>query len=61
MSTENQITIKIEIEQTATETTDVLFEQTSNEQVTIDTSLENIHIAQNIVNTKLTEMIKQTK
>ena len=60
METE-QITIKIEFENTQTQTTEVFTEQTTSNPITLDTTIDSVLDAQKIVNAQLTEKIKSQK
>ena len=56
-----QITIKIEFQNKETNTTETFIDKTTNEPITIDSTISTVLEAQQIVNTQLTEKIKQSK
>lgn len=56
-----QITIKIEFQNKETNTTETFINKTTNEPITIDSTISTVLEAQQIVNTQLTEKIKQLK
>ena len=60
MTTE-QITIKIEFENTETNTTETFVNKTTTEPFSLDTTISTVLEAQQIVNTQLTDKIKQSK
>ena len=59
--TAEQITIKIEFENTETNTTETFVNKTTTEPISLDTTISTVLEAQQIVNTQLTDKIKQSK
>ena len=55
------VTLQIEFENTVEQTKETFVRKEKSEQVTIDDTIENVLEAQNIVNTQLTEKMKQKK